>query len=225
VVPAQESLRAAETKAVQWFDEIVAQGLIRPGMLESELNTAALALAPSYGFDKHWHKRIVRAGRNTLTPYAENPPDLAIAEDDIVFFDFGPVLSDWEADLGRTYVIGDDPNKHGIVADIEECWQVAAAQFHNSPDITGAELFAFVVELAATRGWEHQLAHAGHLVGPFPHEQLRGEDKINYIHPENTQPMRMADAQGERRDWILELHFVDREAGFGAFYEQLLTVA
>jgi len=25
--------------------------------------------------DRHWHKRIVRAGPNTLQPYAQNPPD------------------------------------------------------------------------------------------------------------------------------------------------------
>jgi Xaa-Pro aminopeptidase len=27
----------------------------------------------------------------------------------VVFLDFGPILTEWEADLGRTFVIGDDP--------------------------------------------------------------------------------------------------------------------
>ncbi len=219
-----ESLRRAETQAVHWFDAIVARGLMRPGILESELNTAALALAPEFGFDRHWHKRIVRSGPNTLAPYAENPPDRAIEADDIVFFDFGPVLEEWEADFGRTYVLGDDPAKHRLVADIEACWTIAATHFHASPDITGAELFAFVVDLAASRGWEHHIRHAGHLVGKFPHEQLRGEDTRNYIHPENTAPLRAPGADGDPREWILELHFVDRERRLGAFYEQLLTV-
>jgi hypothetical protein len=33
--------------------------------------------------------RIVRAGRNTLAPYDENPPDLTVGEDDILFLDLG----------------------------------------------------------------------------------------------------------------------------------------
>jgi Xaa-Pro dipeptidase len=218
------ALRNAENKAVEWFDAIVAGGLIRPGIRESQLNQAALDLASDFGFDKHWHKRIVRAGTNTLAPYAENPPDLVIQEDDVVFFDFGPVLGAWEADLGRTYVLGDNMYKHQLVAHIEECWHLAAKHFHATPDITGAQLFAHVCELAAERRWEHQLKHAGHLVGKFPHEQLRGEDKRNYIHPDNHDSMRHPGTDGEPREWILELHFVDRAMGFGAFYEQLLTV-
>lgn len=219
----QDALHRAEAAAVDWFDAIVARGLVAPGVMESELNQAALDLAPEFGFDKHWHKRIVRTGPNTLAPYAENPPDREVAEDDVVFFDFGPVMAGWEADLGRTHVLGDDPDKHRLVADIESCWRIAAEHFHATPNITGAELFAFVVDLAASRGWEHQLEHAGHLIGPFPHEQLQGEDKRNYIHPRNTDSMGLPDRAGNPRDWILELHFVDRRRGFGAFYEQLLT--
>jgi hypothetical protein len=53
-----------------------------------------------YGISRYWHKRIVRAGRNTLAPYDENPPDLTVGEDDIVFLDLGPVFEQWEADSG-----------------------------------------------------------------------------------------------------------------------------
>jgi Xaa-Pro aminopeptidase len=63
------------------------------------------------GVERHWHKRVVRAGPNTLEPYAENPPDRILADDDIVFLDVGPVFEQWEADFGRTYVLGDDPVK------------------------------------------------------------------------------------------------------------------
>ncbi|MGW1618760.1 Imm21 family immunity protein [Streptomyces sp. NPDC002172] len=38
-----------------------------------------------FGTTRHWHKRIVRSGPNTLKPYRENPPDRVIAADDIVF--------------------------------------------------------------------------------------------------------------------------------------------
>jgi Xaa-Pro dipeptidase len=42
---------------------------------------------------------IVRAGKNTLLPYDENPPDLTIGEDDILFLDLGPVFEQWESRL------------------------------------------------------------------------------------------------------------------------------
>jgi Xaa-Pro dipeptidase len=83
----------AQRKAEALFSEIQTQGLIRPGAKESEINEAIYALAGSmYGISRYWHKRIVRAGRNTLAPYDENPPDLTVGEDDIVFLDFGPCL-------------------------------------------------------------------------------------------------------------------------------------
>ena len=68
-------LRIAQDKAKRLFHEIEAQGLIRPGVCESQLNEDVYALAKEmYGITTYWHKRIVRAGRNTLLPYAENPP-------------------------------------------------------------------------------------------------------------------------------------------------------
>jgi Xaa-Pro dipeptidase len=72
-----------------------------PSAKESEINQSIYALAGSmYGISRYWHKRIVRAGRNTLAPYDENPPDLTVGEDDIVFLDLGPVFEQWEADSG-----------------------------------------------------------------------------------------------------------------------------
>ena len=58
-------------------------------------------MARQFGVSRHWHKRIVRAGPNTLEPYKQNPPDREITADDIVFLDFGPIFEEWEADFGR----------------------------------------------------------------------------------------------------------------------------
>src|SRR3984885_14751826 len=79
----------AQKKAGALFAEIQAQSLIRPGVKESELNERDYALAGRmYGITRYWHKRIVRAGRNPVAPYEENPPDLTVSEDDIVFSGF-----------------------------------------------------------------------------------------------------------------------------------------
>lgn len=71
-----------------------------------------------YGIDTYWHKRIVRSGPNTLLPYDENPPDLTLQADDTLFLDLGPVFEQWEADFGRTFVLGSDPFKLKLKRDV-----------------------------------------------------------------------------------------------------------
>ena len=177
-----------------------------------------------YGIKKYWHKRIVRCGPNTLHPYKENPPDLVLKEDEIVFFDFGPVFEDWEADFGRTYVLGNDPYKLKIQKDIEEAWYIGKSHFDKNPDITGSQLYKFILDLTNDYGWQFPQVHCGHLIGNFPHEKLQGEDLINYIHSENHTKMSNPDSKGNPRDWILEIHFIDKARQIGGFFEQLLTI-
>lgn len=217
-------LRQAQAKAEALFREIEAGDLIRPGLLESELNAAIYGLARQmFGISTYWHKRIVRAGKNTLLPYAENPPDLTIQRDDILFLDFGPVFEDWEADFGRTFVLGSDPAKHRLCRDVGDAFAAGKRYFEEHPEITGSQLFAYAQRLAAERGWEFGGPMAGHLIGHFPHERIAGDKVSLYIHPESHAPMRSLDEKGERRHWILEIHFVDREREIGGFYEELLT--
>ncbi len=218
-------LREAETKATKLFKEVESRQLVRAGITEKTLNTEVYNLAfEMYGIKKYWHKRIVRSGANTLHPYKENPPDLEIQSDDIVFFDFGPVFEDWEADFGRTYVLGNDPQKLKIQKEIEEAWHIGKTYFDCNPDITGAQLYSYVLELTRERGWEYPQVHCGHLIGNFPHEKLQGEELENYIHSENNKRMRDPDKNGMPRDWILEIHFIDKQLQIGGFFEQLLTV-
>lgn len=85
-----ENLLEAEKKALNLFHVAETRGLIVAGKTEKQLNEELFALAfELYGIKKFWHKRIVRSGKNTLHPYKENPPDLTIQQDDILFFDFG----------------------------------------------------------------------------------------------------------------------------------------
>jgi Xaa-Pro dipeptidase len=220
------SLRDAERKAHQLFDEVVARGLIVPGVAERELSDQIRNLADEmFGTRRFWHKRIVRAGVNTMAPYDENPPNRVIDADDIVFLDFGPIFADWEADFGRTYVLGDDPVKHRLADDLPRIWEAGQAHFAANPDITGAQLFSYVTTLIADAGWGHATEHAGHLVGEFPHERINGDELESYIAPANGNPMRRSDAAGQDCHWILEVHLVDRQRGFGGFYEQLLDIS
>jgi Xaa-Pro dipeptidase len=219
------ALLEAQQKAADLFAEIERQRLIRAGGLESEINENIYTLAEEMFCTKqYWHKRIVRAGRNTLAPYDENPPDLIVQEDDIVFLDLGPVFEAWEADFGRTFVIGNDPVKQKLCRDIAQGFIDGKKYFQQHPDITGAQLYHYAEQLAAQYGWEYGGPIAGHLVGQFPHERIPGDKVTLYVHPDNHNLMSDRDADGSIRHWILEIHFVDRTRQIGGFYEELLTI-
>ena len=117
------NLIEAEKKAQQLFDEIESRNILVSGNSEDKINELIFELAfEMFGIKKYWHKRIVRCGKNTLHPYNENPENLVLKNDDILFLDFGPIFEDWEADFGRTYVVGNDPVKIKLKADIEKAW-------------------------------------------------------------------------------------------------------
>jgi Xaa-Pro aminopeptidase len=215
----------AQANAVALFDEVVARGIITAGRGERAVSDQIRDLANEmFGKTRHWHKRIVRAGPHTLFPYQENPPDRVIEADDIAFSDFGPIFDEFEADLGRTYVLGDDPVKHRLAADLLVIFNAGRRYFASHPDITGGQLYAEVARLAREAGWSFGNIHAGHLVGEFPHEEIDGADIESYITPGNTTPMRRRDRAGRVCHWILEIHLTDAKRGFGGFYEQLLDL-
>ena len=95
--------------------------------------------------------------------------------------------------------------------------------FNNQTEISGAQLYAYCNKLAQKYGWEFGGEIAGHIIGQYPHEKLEKEDKTNYIHPENNSNMFGLNKKGEKKNWILEIHFVDKEKEIGGFFEQLLA--
>jgi Xaa-Pro aminopeptidase len=190
----------AEAGAAELFDAVLDQGLIQPGAGERAVSDTIRDLAAEkFGVSRWWHKRIVRAGPNTLQPYRENPPDRQLAEDDIVFLDFGPIFEEWEADFGRTYVLGDDPRKHELRDALTRIWDAGRDVFAGNPDITGAQLYEQVCSLAGDAGWEFGGHIAGHTVGQFPHEKISGNTVQEHIMPGSTRPMRRFDSRGSPR--------------------------
>ncbi|MDA3781369.1 MAG: M24 family metallopeptidase [Bacteroidales bacterium] len=215
----------AEEKANYLFKAIKHRGLITAGKTERQLNNDIFNLAfELFGIKKYWHKRIVRAGKNTLLPYEENPSDLILQDDDIVFFDFGPVFENWEADIGKTFVLGNDSRKLKLKRDIEMAW-VEGKEFYdnNRLNLSGADFYEYTKKLAKKYGWDYGNIYCGHLIGKFSHEKIIGEETINYIHPDNNQLMCELDKNGNERFWIYEIHFIDKRLEIGGFFEQLLS--
>jgi Xaa-Pro aminopeptidase len=225
-----ESVRAAElldaqARAEVLFDAIGREGILRPGVRDSEASRAVSELAGDrFGVQEHWHKRIVRSGPNTLQPFRADPPDREMTDDDIVFADFGLVFAGWEADFGRTWVIGEDPVKLRLRDDLQPVFAAGKAYFDARPEVTASEFYAEVVRIAGERGWEFGNMHCGHLVGEFPHENMAGGRLDSLLCADNRRRLRGPDPSGRVAHWILEVHLVDRDREIGGFYEELLTL-
>ena len=218
------ALLAAEAKGMALFDAIEAAGIVAPGRSETDLDKDIYTLAErDFGVKTHWHKRVVRAGPNTLCTFYDDPPVRTVGPDDIVYLDLGPVFAEWEADIGRSYALGGDPEKKRLVADLPRGFDIVKAHYEASSDITGAQLYAFAQQVADDAGWLFGGTIAGHIVGEFPHAQrIPGARALHRIAPGNDKPMRDPDGNGDERHWILEIHLVDKARTFGGFYERLL---
>lgn len=218
------ALRDAETKAIDLFEEI-GRDIIRSGVSEKQLSDEIHQLGEKrHNVRTHWHKRVIRSGPNALTPFAEDPPDRIVQADDILVVDLGPVFEDWEADFGRTYVLGDDPNKKKIRDALEPLWNVVKGRYRERPDMTGGELYDIACQVARDAGWQFGAQIAGHIVGSFPHERIPNDKIKLYITKGNGESMANSGKDGHKRHWILEMHLRDPANNLGAFYEQLLTV-
>jgi Xaa-Pro aminopeptidase len=219
-------LSQAHEMAMELVEAAEQSGLFRAGVSESQLSRELQALGRRmFGPLRHWHKRIVRAGANTLSTYGDDPTDVVIQADDILFIDFGPVFGSWEADIGRTWVIGDDPDKIRLRDSVEEAWNAGRDHFRKCRgEVTGAEMYELAIRSARGHGYEYGNWHAGHLIGNFPHEVIQGELRENYLHPGNPTRLCDPDPAGHSRTWIYEIHFIDRERGYGGFFEQWLDI-
>ncbi|KAJ5917735.1 hypothetical protein N7454_010110 [Penicillium verhagenii] len=218
------NLQDAQDKAMQLFAEIE-RDLIRPGISEKKLNDEIYQLGfDRYGIKTHWHKRVIRSGPNTLSPFSDNPPDRIIQSDDILVVDLGPVFEAWEADFGRTYVLGDDPHKIKLRDSLQPIWDIVKAKYDENPDMSGDELYGIACTIAKESGFEFGASLAGHLVSEFAHERIPNDRISLYITKGNNESMNQLGKNGFKRHWILEIHLHDPVHGFKGFTEQLLTV-
>ena len=217
------ALESAEARALQMFTAIEAAGLVRAGVSERVVEDEIKALAlKDFGVTNHWHKRIVRSGPNSITTAGDHPPVRDIGPGDIVYLDLGPVFEGWEADIGKSYALGDDPHRNALVAELPRQFDKLQQHFRSHPDITGAALYDFAVKSAEASGWKFGGKIAGHIVSEFAHSQIPGAKDLTRIDPRNSQPMSNPDGNGNPRHWIGEIHLVELDGSFGGFYERLL---
>jgi len=220
----KRKLENAQNISIQLFKAIEENNLIVAGKSEEQLNSEVCGLALNkFGIETHWHKKIVRSGKNTLAIYPHNPADRIIDKDDILFIDLGPIVEGYEADIGRTYVLGNDPQKLKLKNDVEAAWYEIQEWYQHHTILKASDLFQYAAEKAKEYGWEFGGEIAGHIVGKYPHEQPLDPQSLELdIHPENHNDIFLPDVFGNKRHWILELQFTDREKEIGGYFEQLL---
>jgi len=217
------ALEAAEARAMQMFTAIEQTGLVRAGVSERDVEDAIKQLAfERFGVTTHWHRRIVRSGPNSVTTAGDHPEVRMIEADDIVYLDLGPVFEGWEADVGKSYALGDDTRKQALVAELPRQFEKLQSHLRAHPHITGADLYDFAVQSAAQAGWRFGGKIAGHIVSEFAHSQIPGERHLIYISPHNDEPLSNLDGNGNPRHWIGEIHLIAPDSSFGGFYERLL---
>ncbi|MCT8335779.1 aminopeptidase P family protein [Leptospira sp. 85282-16] len=217
-----EKLKETQVKANELFDIIEKENVIRPNISERQLSSEIYEIAKDrLGITKYWHKKIVRTGINTIFPYDENPNTLIINEDDILWIDFGPIFENYEADFGRTYVLGNNPEKLKLKLTVEKAWYAARDFYIRKPSITGLELFNFLEEYAINNGYIFGNNIAGHLIDEFSHYKIHKSSPQNYICKENLTDLKSS-FDNLPRFWILEVHFINQKKEFGSFFEQLL---
>ena len=218
----------AEARALEMLAAIEAVGFVQPGRRESEVDADIAALAErEFGVTRHWHKRLVRTGANTLCVFADNPIERTIGDNDTIYLDLGPVFEAssseaWEADIGQTYAIGNDPAHHALIAALPEVFEATRAHANANPNITGAELYSHACNAAEQRGYLFGGKIAGHTVGEFPHLTWPGEREHTRIYPDNPNKLSDPDQLGRKRFWIIETHLIAPDRAFGGFYERLL---
>lgn len=220
----EDKILLAQKTTAELFQLVEKNKLIVAGKSEEQLNNEIVTLArDKFGITIHWHKKIVRAGVNTMAIYTDNPADRMIQADDIVILDFGPVVEGWEADYARTFVLGNDARKLKIKADVEKAWYEIQKWYKQQRSVKASDLFAMTRKKAKEYGWTSAGDIAGHIVGKYPHEQPADPKSLELdVHPSNDNDMFLRDANGSKRNWILEVHFIDTDHQIGGYMEQLL---
>lgn len=205
-----ELLLAARDRTLAVIKEAASQ--VKPGMTELEAKQLIARIQTQMGAPTSWHPPQIRFGRNTLLPFGqkdiENP---TLQENDIFFFDIGPIFDGHEGDVGRTFSIGSDPEMAKCALDCEQIWNEVREHWRTA-GVTGAQLYVFAAECALKRGWTLALQKAnGHRIADFPHAaRQRGSIEGFENHPAPNR-------------WILEIQIRHQSKPYGAFFEDLLN--
>lgn len=206
----EDLLQKARDLTLEVIEQAAAQ--VTPGMSELDAKKIIQQIQKDLGAPRAWHAPQIRFGENTLYSFGEVPKDTPmLKENDIFFFDLGPIFEEHEGDVGRTFAIGNDPDMVRCAKDVEMIWN-DVRDYWNKTHVSGKELYAFATKCAEAKGWQLILKGAsGHRISDFPHIAKRRGN----MEREKEKPA--------ANRWILEIQIRHPEKSFGAFYEDILN--
>lgn len=187
---------------------------IRPGMTEMDAHNLAKDLFKEFGCEKNWHPTKIRFGSNTLKSFRElSEENIVLQEDDIFFLDLGPVFSGYEGDVGETFVLGQDQEKHKIMQASKDVFQKVKEKWQKDR-LTGQALYDFASNYALEIGYKLDIeGSGGHRISEFPHALYHKGKLKDFENVPTTQR------------WVLEIHLHHPSQPYGAFYEDILTIS
>lgn len=206
----EELLQTARDKTLAVIE--AAALLTRPGMTERQAKALIKKLQIEHGCAQFWHAPQIRFGANTLQPFGKGGgADTVLRENDIYFFDLGPLYEGHEGDVGRSFSVGNDPEMKKCAEDSEKIFLEVREHWFKT-QASGEELYKFAEACAEKRGWILTTRGAsGHRVADFPHAaRKRGS-------------LHKLDGTPATNRWILEIQIRHPTREFGAFYEDLLN--
>jgi methionyl aminopeptidase len=190
------------------INEIVSR--VMPGMVEEDAVETAKSVLIGSNLALSWHPTRVRFGSNTVKAMKQaSVPGVVLQDNDIFFIDIAPRVGAWEGDGGATFVVGRN-------SEYERCARDAERLFHEVREVwererlNGQALYAFADETARAMGWELNFDLPGHRVSDFPHATIY------------TGSLAELDVTPSAMRWILEIHLLDPQRRFGAFFEDML---
>jgi Xaa-Pro aminopeptidase len=202
------SLLEAREKTLELVQTIASK--CTPGVSEEEIHSHMESQMKSFGISKKWHPTKIRFGANTTKTFRElSEPNTLLKNNDLFFFDIGPVWNGYEGDIGRTFTIGSDPAYTALKEAAEKVFY-ETAKIWNNEQITGENLYKRASQIAESLNYFLDPRMVGHRVSDFPHA-LYWKDGLAKL-PEIPAP----------NLWILEIHLINKEKSLGAFYEDLL---
>lgn len=185
--------------------------LLRPGMTEEDAHRLYKEISLKHGVEKQWHPAKLRFGSNSIRSFSEVSDPNILEVNDIFFLDIGPIVDGHEADYGETFSIGSNPEHKRICASAKSLWNEVNKHWKETRD-TGIPLYEFAKKRATEMGHILHIESAdGHRIGDFPH----------HVHFKGA--LIECGEQIVPNAWILEIHLLEPNKKFGAFFEDILT--
>ncbi|MES3038521.1 MAG: M24 family metallopeptidase [Bdellovibrionota bacterium] len=185
--------------------------LLKPGMNEETARKTVQACLKKGGVSKNWHAPKIRFGTESTKGFSDSPDQtVLLKEDDIFFLDYGPVLNGFEADVGDTFVLGNNPQFLFLQKQVREIFHEVKAYWEKT-EADGPTLYKFATEVAAKREVVLESHKAGgHIIAEFPHQLKHRGSMTKY------------DSKTVQGVWVLEIQLSLPGTPYGAFYEDLL---